>query len=189
MYDDILDAAIRVLNDQGFTRTSTTRIADRAGISAGSLYQYFANRDAIFVALDGRQFDRLSDRLAGQIADSSGLDLEVSLGRMVDAVFEGHDGLRAVTAVFAADRTRTGIVDPVGRRAERVIAHVRHLLDRHAAEFPDGFDSALSAFSIGCLVQGFLQASTGPGAPGIPPALMARDIKVMVQGYLAASRR
>ena len=189
MYDDILDAAIRVLNDQGVTRTSTTRIADRAGISAGSLYQYFANRDAIFVALDARQFGRLSDRLAGQIADGSGPDLDTSLGRMVDAVFEAQDGLRAVTAVFAADRTRTGIDDPVGRQAERVIAHVRYLLDRHAEEFPDGFDSALAAFSIGCLVQGFLQASTRPGAPRIPPARMARDIKVMVKGYLAAIRR
>ena len=189
MYDDILDATIRVLNDDGVTRTSTTRIADRAGISAGSLYQYFANRDAIFVALDARQFNRLSDRLAGQIADRSGLDLDASLGRMVDAVFEAQDGLRAVRAIFSGDRTRTGIDDPVSRQAECVTVHVRHLLDRHAEEFPDGFDIAQAAFSIACLVQGFLQASTRPGAPRTHPAPMARDIKVMLQGYLATNRR
>ena len=124
MYDDILDATVRVLNDDGVTRTSTTRIADRAGISAGSLYQYFANRDAIFVALDARQFNRLSDRLAGQIADRSGLDLDASLGRMVDAVFGAQDGLRAVRAIFSGDRTRTGIDDPVSRQAECVTVHV-----------------------------------------------------------------
>ena len=189
MYDDILDATTRVLNDEGVTRTSTTRIADRAGISAGSLYQYFANRDAILVALDARQFSRLSDRLAGQIADRSGHDLDASLGRMIDAVFEAQDGLRAVRVVFAGDRTRIAIDDPICRRAECVTAHVRHLLDRHAEEFPDGFDIAQAAFSIACLVQGFLQASTRPGAPRIHTARIARDIKVMLQGYLAASRR
>lgn len=189
MVDDILDAAARVLTEEGLDRASTTRIADRAGISAGSLYQYFANRDAIFDALDARQFDQLSDLLAAQGSAGSSDGLEGALGRMVDAVFEAHDGYRAVTVVFAGGLSHAGITDPAARCSAQLVVYIRELLDRHAADFHEGFDSAQAAFSIGCLVEGFVRASSLPRAAHNRPARMASEIKAMLRGYLAASRR
>lgn len=51
MYDRILQAAVRVLGDEGALGFTTTRVADEAGISVGSLYQYFPNKHAIVSAL------------------------------------------------------------------------------------------------------------------------------------------
>jgi AcrR family transcriptional regulator len=51
MYDRILQAAVRVLHDEGALGFTTTRVADEAGISVGSLYQYFPNKHALVVAV------------------------------------------------------------------------------------------------------------------------------------------
>ncbi len=47
----ILQATAQVLAEQGYAKASTNRIAKRAGVSVGSLYQYFPNKDALFHAL------------------------------------------------------------------------------------------------------------------------------------------
>jgi AcrR family transcriptional regulator len=52
--DAILEAASQVFASLGYAATTTNRIAERAGVSIGSLYQYFPNKDAILVALARR---------------------------------------------------------------------------------------------------------------------------------------
>lgn len=47
----ILEAAIRILRDDGWAELTTTRVAELAGVSVGSLYQYFPNREAIAVEI------------------------------------------------------------------------------------------------------------------------------------------
>jgi AcrR family transcriptional regulator len=47
----ILDAAIRVLSGEGALGFTTTRVAEEAGISVGSVYQYFPNKHALVIAL------------------------------------------------------------------------------------------------------------------------------------------
>jgi AcrR family transcriptional regulator len=51
MYERILEAAVRVLGEEGALGFTTTRVADEAGISVGSLYQYFPNKHAIVLAV------------------------------------------------------------------------------------------------------------------------------------------
>src|SRR5690606_37474069 len=47
----ILEAAAQLFQRHGYAATTTDKIAERAGVSIGSLYQYFPNKDAILVAL------------------------------------------------------------------------------------------------------------------------------------------
>ncbi len=49
--DSILAAATRLLISKGYARTTTNEIAETAGVSVGSLYQYFPSKDAIAVEL------------------------------------------------------------------------------------------------------------------------------------------
>jgi AcrR family transcriptional regulator len=51
MRDDILDASIRVLREDGVLRFTTPRVAAVAGVSVGSLYQYFPNKQSLLFAL------------------------------------------------------------------------------------------------------------------------------------------
>jgi AcrR family transcriptional regulator len=58
MREDILQASIRVLEKFGAHRFTTIRVADAAGISVGSLYQYFANKESLMFALHEREIRR-----------------------------------------------------------------------------------------------------------------------------------
>lgn len=51
----ILEAAARILVDTGYATASTNRIAERAGVSIGSLYEYFPGKEAIFAELRRRE--------------------------------------------------------------------------------------------------------------------------------------
>ena len=57
----IHEAVIQVLLAEGLTRLTTTRVAERAGVSVGTLYQYFPNKEALLFAVLQRHFEELAD--------------------------------------------------------------------------------------------------------------------------------
>jgi AcrR family transcriptional regulator len=59
----ILDEAARLFESLGYHDTTTNHVADAAGISIGSLYQYFPNKDALLVGLAERHLDDVEPRL------------------------------------------------------------------------------------------------------------------------------
>lgn len=66
----ILEAAIRVLVRDGAHRFTTARVADAAGISVGSLYQYFPNKDAILFRLQTDEWRQTMDQLEHILGDA-----------------------------------------------------------------------------------------------------------------------
>jgi len=82
--DAIVEAAIRILRDGGWAACTTTKVAELAGVSVGSLYQYFPNRAAIAVEIVRRRTRKLL--LAAIGADLGGAaDLEEAIGRAMAA--------------------------------------------------------------------------------------------------------
>ena len=59
----ILDAAARVFEERGFDAGTTNHVAERAGVSIGSLYEYFPNKDAMVVAVVERELERERSKL------------------------------------------------------------------------------------------------------------------------------
>src|SRR6201996_6692514 len=80
----ILDAAAHVFAEHGYAAGTTNRIAERAGVSIGSVYQYFPNKDALVVELARRHI--------AQIAETASLALEA----LVEYVPPLRDGLTAI---------------------------------------------------------------------------------------------
>ena len=66
--DAILDAAAQVLRKKGYAKTTTNGIAERAGVSIGSLYEYFPNKDAVFATLQEKLHRAQLDSVIGQIS-------------------------------------------------------------------------------------------------------------------------
>ena len=54
-YAAIVDAAEAILDTQGVAEITTRKVAARAGVSVGAVYQYFANREAILLGARGRR--------------------------------------------------------------------------------------------------------------------------------------
>jgi AcrR family transcriptional regulator len=71
LVEAILEAALQVLAKEGAQRFTTTRVAERAGVSVGSLYQYFPNKAAILFRLQQDEWQRMSDMLRRVLEDDS----------------------------------------------------------------------------------------------------------------------
>ncbi|WP_223182656.1 MULTISPECIES: TetR/AcrR family transcriptional regulator [unclassified Streptomyces] len=69
MVERIVDAGRMVLARDGYARFATTRVADAAGISPGSLYQYFRNKEELLTVLMERFWAEAGDRVAASLAD------------------------------------------------------------------------------------------------------------------------
>lgn len=72
----ILDAAVQVLSKQGAQRFTTARVAEKAGVSVGSLYQYFPNKAAILFRLQSDEWRQTSALLSGILQDTAKPPLE-----------------------------------------------------------------------------------------------------------------
>lgn len=88
-YDAILDAAAQVLADEGYPASTTNKIAERAGASIGSVYEYFPSKEAIFAALIERTDQRTAELVIDNFANINQLRpeqfLEVVLRSRIEA--------------------------------------------------------------------------------------------------------
>ena len=112
--DTLFEAATRILASEGEAGFTTNRIAERAGFSIGTLYQYFPSKEAIVVALVRRHRDRVLR------------ELDVMLERAVAGEYGAETALRLYLR---------HIVDAFGRgqKAQRLLARLGWQLDAPAA--------------------------------------------------------
>ncbi|MCD9004760.1 TetR family transcriptional regulator [Luteimonas sp. XNQY3] len=66
----ILQAAVKVLAEEGATRFTTARVAEKAGVSVGSIYQYFPNKAAILFQLQADEWRQTSEMLRRILEDA-----------------------------------------------------------------------------------------------------------------------
>ncbi|MGV9414005.1 TetR/AcrR family transcriptional regulator [Nocardia sp. NPDC003693] len=96
----IVDAAERVLIAHGYDGASTNRIAETAGISPGSLYQYFPNKDAVVAAVIERYTGAVADRVRARVmANLTGrpeIAVPETISELLDALGTDRELLRAV---------------------------------------------------------------------------------------------
>ena len=117
----ILEAAAELLSSPAHSAT-TNQIAARAGVSVGSLYQYFPGRDAIMAALFERHASAVDQVVATTFADLRRPDLPLRHGfrRMLTRLQALHDAdPRAAEAVSPYVEGRQQLADIVRRREGR----------------------------------------------------------------------
>ena len=125
----ILEATVQVLERGGPDAATTTRIAEVAGVSVGTLYQYFSHRDAVFDALQEREFERAIALVANVLSDDN---LARTPRETVMAAIQGLGALYrqspGMHRVLAMEGLRATKADRLVSFDLRVIALVRHFL-------------------------------------------------------------
>jgi AcrR family transcriptional regulator len=89
MRDDILTAALRVLQREGVLRFTTPRVAEAAGVSVGSLYQYFPNKQALVFALHSQAVEQ-AWREVQRILDDERLTPRAKIRRIARLFFHAE---------------------------------------------------------------------------------------------------
>ncbi|MGC1310406.1 MAG: TetR/AcrR family transcriptional regulator [Phormidesmis sp.] len=88
--DAILTAAAHILTEDGYDTASTNRIAERAGVSIGSLYQYFPNKEAIITALRERHIDEMAEIVESVVNQTAHQPIDLALHELVKACVAAH---------------------------------------------------------------------------------------------------
>lgn len=87
-FEAILEAAARILESLGFAGFNTNAVAELAGVSIGSLYQYFPSKDALIVELIRRERAQLSNHIVEAIQQSDAADLKEKLKLIIQAAVQ-----------------------------------------------------------------------------------------------------
>jgi AcrR family transcriptional regulator len=88
--DAILDATARVLCTTGYDRASTNRIALAAGVSVGSLYQYFPSKEALVASLIERHVEQMTALVKSKLAEVALGPIDVAIRTMIQSMFDAH---------------------------------------------------------------------------------------------------
>jgi AcrR family transcriptional regulator len=88
----VLDAVVRILKREGVSAITTNRIAEVAGMSIGSVYQYFPDKRAIFVALHERHVAEIDRMVHTVLVEYAAAPLEDFVRAMVEGMVKAHEG-------------------------------------------------------------------------------------------------
>jgi AcrR family transcriptional regulator len=148
----ILEASARILESDGLRAFNTNAIAAKAGVSIGSLYQYFPNKDSIVRALIGSFENAFHDIVVKAVQGGKGKGLKSRLRLVVRALVSAHYYRPRLNRVLETEEERLGseadsaafhesvlqllrdhqneVAVPISRTTERVvIAVLRALVD------------------------------------------------------------
>src|SRR6202453_5089907 len=88
--DAVLDAVARILKREGMKAVTTNRIAEVAGVSIGSVYQYFPDKRAIFVALHERHIQEIDRLVEAKLVENATSSLDALMRAVIEAMIDAH---------------------------------------------------------------------------------------------------
>jgi AcrR family transcriptional regulator len=158
MVEALVEATARVLIADGYDRASTNKIAATAGVSIGSLYQYFPSKEALVAAVIERHTQQLSQVAHAALLRAAAQPIEIGIRELVRAGVDGHRVDPKLHRVLAEQVPRTGrleTIDAVERYAGPLL---RGYLEAHRDEIGVA-DLDLAAFVLVTAVEALTHAA------------------------------
>ncbi len=180
--ESILEATAQILPKLGFEAASTNRIAEAAGVSIGSLYQYFSNRDAIINSLIEREVERHFQVTSTKLMDLKNApppELVEGILEVVLTLFEDRRDLRAMLFQRIGRFSAVTRMEQVENRFTALLAEV--LATRKSETRIQ--DEKLSAFVLTHSVMGVVRANLTPGRR-FEKAKLKAELGRLLLGYL-----
>ena len=190
----IVAAAARVFARSGYAATTTNHVAAKAGVSIGSLYEYFPSKDAILVALVERHLDEAERELGRVVAELAGArpSLEDTIGLLVRTMVELHARDPGLHRVLFEEAPLSAKLRARVARLETVMAgEVARLLARHGFADDDARTAAGMAVQVAeSLTHRLVLHDVGASGRGWREAAEphVREIALLLLGYLERKR-
>ena len=174
----VIEAAAHILEGQGLSAFNTNAVAAKAGVSIGSLYQYFPGKDAILAALIRRESEAF-DRALGQALDrAEGLGDVRAVAQLAHAAVNHQTTRPRLARLLDLEEQRLGLGADVETASSRTTDAIARFL---AAR---GLGGQGAAADILGLSRGMIDAARDQGRSDD----LARRLSWAILGYLALSR-
>ena len=184
MVATLLEAATRVFVKEGYAKATTNRIAKAAGVSVGSLYQYFPSKDAIAVELLRRYRDGLVELVGARLGVATPETFTAVVRELIGELLRAEGINPALHRVLIEQVLRTSARREMLGFEERLEAVLAEAMRAAKIELAD---PDLSAFMIVRVVLSVVQSAV-VDRPKYKTAALADELTDMVVGYVARVR-
>jgi len=180
--DALLDATQKVLVKEGYDGTTTNKIAAKAGVSVGSLYQYFDSKDQLVIAVGERHHEQLMAVLALAATDIGDKPLPVIVDTIIGAMLDAH----AVDPELHRVLTEQIPADIIMRRIEEDgETFLRAILDDQRSKIRNDIDVDAAIFILVHATEGVTHAATLGDTSKLKDKRVRKELGNMITRYLA----
>ncbi len=176
--DAILAAAFQLLERDGLKKLTTNHIAARAGVSIGTIYQYFRDKDDILAALAERHSTAIRDGIADLVIREP--EGPGTIRHIIDLVMRSFEGEPA---------TRAALMDAAHRRDNRTLQHHHTAFLAALDGKAEGLQRILTperAFILTHAPVTILRAALIESDLGLDPAKLADELTRLLEAYVIA---
>ena len=143
--DALIEATARILIREGFDKASTNRIAEVAGVSVGSLYQYFPSKEALVAAVIDRHNQEVRQVVQGELAEAVNRPIGQAVRKLVAVAVKAHRIDPKLHRVLAEQIPRVGRLEKVKTFNREYYALFKNYLESRRDEIR-AVDLGLAAF-------------------------------------------
>jgi AcrR family transcriptional regulator len=126
----ILEATARILTEKGYSKTNTNQIAELAGVSIGSLYQYFPNKESLMAALIQQHENEMVELVESKLNHLFNTPLEEAIPQLVKAVIAAHAINPKLHQVLNEEIPRSGRLEQTQTMDDRITNMLLKYLER-----------------------------------------------------------
>lgn len=182
--DAILEATARIVGQVGLDRATTNRIADLAGVSIGSLYQYFPGKEALLAALIEREAQRDLVAIREEFVECAELPLVDAIARTTEMLVARHARDPALYRWMLTYVPALGRHPKIRAIAAEGRAILRDFLGTKRSELAPGVEPALAAMLLGSAVEAAVHAAIFERPETLADGTLARELTALARGYL-----
>jgi AcrR family transcriptional regulator len=128
--DAILTATAHILIEEGYEATNTNRIAELAGVSIGSLYQYFPNKEALITSLASFHANEMAEMVESKLKDLSDAPMVVVFSEMVKACIAAHAANPKLHKILNEQTSRLGKIVEIENAERRIGGLLKGYLEK-----------------------------------------------------------
>jgi AcrR family transcriptional regulator len=132
--DALVEATARILVKEGFDKASTNRIAEVAGVSVGSLYQYFPGKEALVFAVVERHQQQIMQTVRGELAEVLAQPVEKAMRKLLAIAVKAHRVDPKLHRVLAEQIPRVGKLEKLESFNRENYTVFRTYLESHRDE-------------------------------------------------------
>jgi AcrR family transcriptional regulator len=179
----ILEATARLLVQRGFDQLTTNAVAEQAGVSIGSLYQYFPNKEALVADLIERHVEERRATMAAELGRVATLPAREATRLMIDSIMAAHRVNPELHRVLIEQVPRIGRLARLQELAQKTRDLLASILAARRKELAID-DPALAAFVLQSAIEGIFQRAVVYHPERMQDPRLREEVTRLVTSYL-----
>jgi len=182
----IVTAAAQVLIEYGYEGATTARIAERAGVSIGSLYQYFPNKESLVAVLIEEHATEIVEIMQEALDDPRHVTLIDGLKAAIRAGTVAHRVHPALHKILHEQVPRIGRLGTAMDTERRITNAIEAFLIRHDQELPPGTNHKVMAFVIETVIEALVHKAVIDQYELFSEGIIEREALRLITNYISA---